>query len=337
MDIGITNRRSFLSSPFFKPRCEFLNYRQTCQTLDSTRRQRVGLLILSFICLLYLNRRPGGIHVPSFVCDLVVILSNTCHIKPKEPFTDITMDLIARHYSVRTANTYMHSTSPMRFTDGEGHAWLFLELKDDHTLSTDDTSEYLGTLNPSEAEQCVSLISQHITSPKWSINLDAPEATLQSVLASPALSSLLAQGKASVENIESMIFNPTTILPAVPDSAGWEIQDGKTWFAQKYSTLADLIKYEDVWVIQRNEEIGGYIVALPDVKTGRVYISDLLVFPEYRRRGLGRALLQHVISGAKESQWRVYLTVFSSNTGAKGMYLSEGFTVEKKFVVIAST
>ena len=235
------------------------------------------------------------------------------------------MDLIARHYSLRTANTIIHSTSPMRFTDGQGHAWLFLILSHGNLSDSAEVVEALG------------IISQHCLSPKWSINLDAAEVVLQSIIASPVLASLVDNKTAMVDWLDIMVLDPSERSESgIQIVREMEVHDGREWFVGKYPILAQLVEWEDVWMVQDGQEVGGYIVALPDPKTGRVYISDLLVFPEYRRKGLGRALLHHVISRAKDSGWQVCLTVFCSNEGARHMYVSEGFKVERKLVVAQS-
>ncbi|KIM24054.1 hypothetical protein M408DRAFT_76508 [Serendipita vermifera MAFF 305830] len=235
------------------------------------------------------------------------------------------MDLISRHYSTRTANTVVHSTSPMRFTDGEGRAWLYLELKEDKV----DVN--------SVSEDTLRIISQHCASPKWSINLTAPEDVVQAVLAIPAVGSLMGEDKAYMERFEYMVLEPNaTSQRTAADGmsvGSWELQDGKAWFVGRFPNLAEMVKHENVWTVQREGEVGGYIVALPDSQTGRIYISDLLIFPEYRRQGLGRALLRHVLSGANSSVW---LTVLCTNEGARAMYLAKGFKVERLFVMIGS-
>lgn len=240
------------------------------------------------------------------------------------------MDLISRHYSTRTVNTIVHSTNPMRFTDGEGHAWLFLKLRED---------ELDAKQGPDQVKDTLHIISQHCVSPRWSINLDASEAFIQAALAMHAVASLMGEVKAFIERLEMMVREPISTSHQTEGTSvgGWEVVDGKTWFAGRFQNLAELIKHEDIWAVQRDGEVGGYIVALPDPQTGRIYISDLFIFPEYRRQGLGRTLLRHVLAGANNSKWQVWLTVFCSNEGAREMYLAEGFKVERQHVVMGST
>lgn len=61
---------------------------------------------------------------------------------------------------------------------------------------------------------------------------------------------------------------------------------------------------------------------------GKPYINihDLAVLPDYRGRGIGRALMQEVEKRAREKDCcKVSLEVHNSNEGAKKLYASEGF------------
>jgi ribosomal protein S18 acetylase RimI-like enzyme len=60
------------------------------------------------------------------------------------------------------------------------------------------------------------------------------------------------------------------------------------------------------------------------------YVGDLSVLPEYRRRGLGRALLLSGLQGyVKAGMRRASLTVTAQNTPAYNLYRSVGFEVER--------
>ncbi len=60
----------------------------------------------------------------------------------------------------------------------------------------------------------------------------------------------------------------------------------------------------------------------------RMRIADLVVWPEYRRRGYGAALLGQALSIARAEGFRaVYLDTHSCNVDAIDFYLSQGFVL----------
>lgn len=60
----------------------------------------------------------------------------------------------------------------------------------------------------------------------------------------------------------------------------------------------------------------------------RLRIADLVVRPEYRRRGYGAALLRHALRIGREEGFRaVHLDTHSCNVGAIDFYLSQGFAL----------
>ena len=74
------------------------------------------------------------------------------------------------------------------------------------------------------------------------------------------------------------------------------------------------------------ETVAGYI-GVQEI-CGEGYVTNVAVLPEYRRRGIGRALLCAAIDGAR-ARGCAFLTleVRPSNTGAIRMYESLGFSV----------
>ncbi len=59
-----------------------------------------------------------------------------------------------------------------------------------------------------------------------------------------------------------------------------------------------------------------------------VHINNLAVLPAFRRRGIGRALLQRIlVEAAREGATRALLEVRRSNEEARRLYESIGFTV----------
>jgi len=62
---------------------------------------------------------------------------------------------------------------------------------------------------------------------------------------------------------------------------------------------------------------------------GSVYISNVVVDPEYRRRGLARAALSYILEINKEKP-RADLVTHPENAPALRLYLSLGFKVESR-------
>jgi ribosomal-protein-alanine N-acetyltransferase len=77
---------------------------------------------------------------------------------------------------------------------------------------------------------------------------------------------------------------------------------------------------------QADGKIVGYVLfwLLPD----EVDIHNIAVHSEYRRRGIGRMLLQQVVAAARKRQSnRVTLEVRKSNIAAQTLYRSAGFAM----------
>jgi ribosomal protein S18 acetylase RimI-like enzyme len=316
------------------------------------------------------------------------------------------LDLIARHYLLRTTNNTIHpiidtpSVRSTRFTDGEGTCWLFLQLSR-YSLDVRQGTARVGGDSESigkgmgrdgkedqerdkdgdvQKEELVELLMQHCAAPRWSINLefdipnthDTPEPESDQDLEQFLHRIIPKKMGATMDRVESMFLDPTHTtnkegmasnkagLGGFSGLEAWEIRDGRTWFSKAFPSRVALVEHEKVWMVMRGrkneldgvveDEVGGYITTLsdPEIKEvtmdngngrNRVYISSLFAYPSHRRKGLGRALLQHVIARAKASPRGpslVCLTVFCTNTAARGMYLVEGFVVTRRLWVIRS-
>jgi len=58
----------------------------------------------------------------------------------------------------------------------------------------------------------------------------------------------------------------------------------------------------------------------------RLYIHHMAVSPEFQNQGIGRALLSEALSIAAEHGWQAKLEVHSTNSAARHLYRSCGFT-----------
>lgn len=70
----------------------------------------------------------------------------------------------------------------------------------------------------------------------------------------------------------------------------------------------------------------GRVIPEPDESQTYAYVSDLVVMPAYRRRGLGRALLERAAAYACDTGARTLrVGVLARNEGAARLYRSLGF------------
>ena len=98
-------------------------------------------------------------------------------------------------------------------------------------------------------------------------------------------------------------------------------------FSQPWSekSLAEEIKNENSrFLVAVCEKVLGYI-GVQEI-CGEAYITNIAVFGEYRKEGIGRTLLKAACGGAKERGCEfITLEVRESNSAAIALYESEGF------------
>lgn len=79
-------------------------------------------------------------------------------------------------------------------------------------------------------------------------------------------------------------------------------------------------------VAERDGQVAGY-AGMHGV-CGEGYIANIAVFPAFRGRGVGRALLRGLVSCARKQQYEfITLEVRAANRPAISLYESEGFRV----------
>jgi GNAT superfamily N-acetyltransferase len=97
---------------------------------------------------------------------------------------------------------------------------------------------------------------------------------------------------------------------------------------------ADMNRGVTYFVMENENQIAGCVaceVASPDV----LYLERLAVLPEHRQRGLGKALVNHVLSKARELGVScVNIGIIAEHTELKNWYRKIGFIEEenKKFL-----
>jgi [ribosomal protein S18]-alanine N-acetyltransferase len=84
--------------------------------------------------------------------------------------------------------------------------------------------------------------------------------------------------------------------------------------------VADYLRY-DCWVAISENRTAGYLVSRT-LSEGESEILDLAVAPEFRRRGIARALLQELLAMSNRT---VFLEVRASNFAARNLYKCFGF------------
>jgi ribosomal protein S18 acetylase RimI-like enzyme len=247
------------------------------------------------------------------------------------------LDLVARHFSSCSTETVMHSkaSEDTRFTDAEGVSWLFLS----QALSLDPQQS--SAPGESQEKELNELLQIHTSAPKWTMN------TLhKNIVSNAVIGKLIAEGKASIDMLYSMFWEPSQqknpISSTTPE--GWYVKDGNLWFEKEFSAKANLVTFEKVLIaVDSQGTVGGFISTIYDptpINIGgkprsRIYVSDLLVFPPFRRQGLAKALLRSVFSGARvEDEVVVCLTVFCENLAAVTAYFREDFRVDQVLWVV---
>lgn len=79
----------------------------------------------------------------------------------------------------------------------------------------------------------------------------------------------------------------------------------------------------DCWVCELGDEVLGY--GIMSMAVGEAHILNLCVSPKEQKQGIGRKILEHLISIAKKNAEQMFLEVRPSNVGAIALYDSIGF------------
>lgn len=109
----------------------------------------------------------------------------------------------------------------------------------------------------------------------------------------------------------------------IPEIARLEIACFSSPWSEK-SLAEELENDNSHFLVAVSENVLGYI-GVQEI-CGEAYVTNVAVFDEYRKSGVGRALLQAACNGAKgRSCSFITLEVRESNSPAISLYESEGF------------
>ncbi len=87
------------------------------------------------------------------------------------------------------------------------------------------------------------------------------------------------------------------------------------------------IRFGYVFVAKESETIVGAIIALP-TKDGKIKVNDLVVHPNYHRKGIGTQLYQILIKEVLEKE--IISVVEEDNIASLQMHRKLGFQVEQE-------
>lgn len=100
---------------------------------------------------------------------------------------------------------------------------------------------------------------------------------------------------------------------------GWNEQ----WQENDFSAHFDP---KGITLVHKERELVGY--SHVENRDGQLFLRMIVVHPHHQRKGIGRKLLESVITLGKEQSKRIGLEVFKINNEAKKFYERYGFNVE---------
>ena len=133
------------------------------------------------------------------------------------------------------------------------------------------------------------------------------------------MSSLFAESSALFADIEWRPLRPVdvdavAIIERGAHLAPWSAGNFSDALAAGYAML----------IAQFGSDLLGYGVLM--LAPGEAQLLNLTVAPQFRRKGIGRAIMRRMLDDARRSgATQCFLEVRMSNTGAVQLYLAEGF------------
>lgn len=90
------------------------------------------------------------------------------------------------------------------------------------------------------------------------------------------------------------------------------------YWKEHYEIIKDMFLQAEIYVYEIEKEIMGFI------GLDKEYIEGIFVLDQYQKRGIGKALLNHV----KAKKEHLSLNVYQKNLNAILFYLREGFCIQ---------
>lgn len=164
--------------------------------------------------------------------------------------------------------------------------------------------------------------------------------TADSLLLSRGLHAALLINDASEERLSrfadivccrpDVLYSPQNTTIAVVDGEDAGIitaYDGSHYAAMRQVTMPLLKREFDIEFPEMEDE----------TEAGEYYLDSLAVMPEFRNRGIGRALLSHAIAEGQRLGLAVTLAVDPDNIGAQKLYRSLGFRHMRDIFIFGHT
>ncbi len=146
------------------------------------------------------------------------------------------------------------------------------------------------------------------------------------------------------EDVDKIVDMATeAIVSSIPSRKSWLLGYTKQMRRREFESLRlnwySHSKNVKVVLAELNGRIVGYMVIMLGVKGSataypHLWISDLFVLPEYRRKGIGKTFLSIAEMIARRAGYDyVGLTVTTENVGAIRLYERMGYVEERKIMV----
>lgn len=227
-----------------------------------------------------------------------------------------------------------------------GHNWLFIDSRDSLPRCAEQMSEVLDTIG--SGELTVNSYDRNIIS--WATEL--LRSNPKRIITLNTLYEMRLETPPKNLDLSLPKFH-SPALAALQDN-GFDIEEDPEWFCNFMPENRSIITLggERVFTVveKATREKAACVSLLVDQEGDRMYVSSLETFPQWRRRGLAKALMEHVSalhangclnkekgnlkSGEGNGMREIWLTVFCENFEAVGMYHRLGYRVNRCLWVV---